>query len=234
MPDPRLAREGGMSLDRIDVHDHAALFFLTSEEKERCLGKLVSLACHRDEACIFVMRREDDGVVRNIMSIAGLNRDRLSTEDRMSLVDPREELVGQEVTASLLLDIIEDLIDSSLDKGFTAVRLFTDMDLIGELLAGQELMIYESLSNELFDEKNAIGFCLVNATSNSPSVMSSIITHPTLIIKGYVCLNHFFMPPDEFSRLIGDLPSMHFMLDKLLEIQMSEFVPRSSGRTSRR
>ncbi|MFA5314094.1 MAG: MEDS domain-containing protein [Methanomassiliicoccales archaeon] len=209
-------------MDRIDVHEHAALYFQTHEERDRCLCRLVCIACQRDEACIFVMRKEDDESVRNVLSMAGLKRDCLSKDGRISLMDPREELTGQEGSASLLLDIVGGLIDRSLDKGYTAVRMFTDMDLLSELLAEPDLMMYESLSNELFDEKNALGFCLVNAMTGSPSVMSSIVTHPTLIIKGFACSNHFFMPPDEFSKLFGSLPSMHFILDKLLEIQMSE------------
>ncbi|MCE5297012.1 MAG: MEDS domain-containing protein [Euryarchaeota archaeon] len=221
MPDPRTAHEGNISLDRMDVHEHAALFFQTQEERDRCLCRMVCLACQRDEACIFVMRREDDESVRNVLSMAGLKRDCLSKDGRISLVDPREELTGQEGSASLLLDFIGGLIDQSLDKGYTAVRLFNDMDLLGELLAEPDLMMYESLSSELFDEKNAIGLCLVNATTGGPSAMRSIVTHPTLIIRGFACSNHFFMPPDELSRLFGSLPSIHFILDKLLEIQMS-------------
>jgi len=227
MPDVR-ATDSGLLLEKIDVHDHVVLFFQTDEERDRCLACLVRTACRRNEACVFVTKRQHEEKVRDILVKAGLKRECLAKDGRITLIDPMEQFDGLAGDASLLLDMIGSAVDRLLDKGFTAVRLFNDMDRLNEVLPSNEVALFESLSNELYDEKKAVGICIVDVTEPRSNIMSAITTHPLMIIKGCVCSNHFYVRPEEYSRLNGLFPSAAFILDRLLEIQMSEVLTDGS------
>ncbi|QLH74414.1 MAG: PAS domain S-box protein [Methanomassiliicoccales archaeon] len=216
-----------MGLDKLDVHDHVAFYYEDHENMVTLLSRVLRLVSDRKEACVFLASEEKEQIVKGILDDTAVGQICIGMDGSAKVPHPYTGL-ERPPTAESMLAVLGDTIDLATDEGYNAVWVFTESEHLKRMMGQKEHISFESLSNKVFEEKRAVGVCMIDAYGGRSTIMNSIMTHPTLLIKGHVCRNHFYMDPEKCSRVDAGPPNMNFILDKLLEVQMSELEGRCS------
>jgi PAS domain S-box-containing protein len=85
------------------------------------------------------------------------------------------------------------------------------------------------------DTERVACICLYDSENGSHSeVLAAVSTHPSLVIRGFVCRNYFYTPPEEFAQTGGCLPEAKQLLEKMLDIQICQIslADEDSGETN--
>ena len=94
---------------------------------------------------------------------------------------------------------------------------------------------FESVWNESVDSERVSCIRLYDGENSTHSeVLAAVSTHPSLVIRGFVCRNYFYVPPEEFVRTGESLPEAKQLLEKMLDIQICQIslADEDSGETN--
>jgi PAS domain S-box-containing protein len=128
-----------------------------------------------------------------------------------------------------MIAIFEDQIQEALDNGFTGLRAFRSSFIpaaFGNMGLNLDL---ESKLGRVVSEKKAVRFSLYDLNVQEPDVIiSAIFSHPIIVLRGIVCNNFFFIPPDQLLSPKGGSPEMHRLMDNLVDVHYNELSLKES------
>jgi signal transduction histidine kinase len=189
------------ALEGLGPHDHQSLIYEGPEDRLAVAVPFVRIGLDRGEKCIYIADDGAEAGLRDAMSAQGIDVERaiatgslvLATKDSAFLkhgsFDPEwMPAFWRETTAE------------ALRQGFSALRATGETEF---LLSGApglgRWMEYESRLTEVLADLNCFALCQYNRQILSPEQILDIIrTHPTVIYRGVVCRNIYYVPPDEF------------------------------------
>ena len=90
------------------------------------------------------------------------------------------------------------VIDDAIDQGFTGLRLFNSAYLPEALRDSDVHLNYSSSMGRIFSENKVVRISLYDLNQQEPEVIiNAILSHPTIILRGIVCSNFFYVPTEQ-------------------------------------
>jgi signal transduction histidine kinase len=189
------------ALERLGPHDHQSLIYESLEDRFAVAIPFIRIGLDRGEKCIYIADDGTEAALRDSMSAQGIDVERaiatgslvLATKDSAFLkhgsFDPEwMPTFWREATAE------------ALHQGFSALRATGETEFVLSGAPGLgRWMEYESRLTQVLADLNCFALCQYNRQILSPEQILDVIrTHPTVIYRGVVCRNIYYVPPDEF------------------------------------
>ena len=225
-----------LSLERIDIHDHVACFFRNEGERARGMARLARIGMERNERCYCLLGECQEGDVRHALRELGMNENEVRYSPALRFLNAEELFLGGDgFSEDRILDRLLEMVHSSLSEGYGGTRFILEADPIVKRIGHERFGRFESVWNESVDTERVACICLYDSENSSHSeVLAAVSTHPSLIIRGFVCRNYFYNPPEEFAQTGGCLPEAKQLLEKMLDIQICQIslADEDSGETN--
>ena len=189
------------ALEGLGPHDHQSLIYESPEDRFAVAIPFIRIGLDRGEKCIYIADDGTEAALRDAMSAQGIGVERaiatgslvLATKDSAFLkhgsFDPEwMPTFWREATAE------------ALHEGFSALRATGETEFVLSGAPGLgRWMEYESQLTHVLADLNCFALCQYNRQLLSPEQILDVIrTHPTVIYRGVVCRNIYYVPPDEF------------------------------------
>jgi signal transduction histidine kinase len=189
------------ALEQLGPNGHHALIYESPDERFGVAIPFIRIGLDRGEKCIYIADDGTEESVREAMVARGLDVERaiaaeslvLETKDGAFLkhgsIDPeRMHTFWKNATAE------------ALRQGFSALRATggTEWVLNGAHRL-EQWIAYESQLTDVMAGLNCFALCHYNRELFPPEIILDVIrTHPTVIYRGVVCRNVYYVPPDEY------------------------------------
>lgn len=224
MPCSHPVMERNLSLEKIDLHDHVACFYRNETERVRLIAKLVRIGMERNERCFCLMSEIGDAQVRQGLRDLGMKENEVRYSPSLVFLKAEEFFLGGDGFATeRCLDGLIDMVRAAEGEGYGGARFICDAAPIVRRIGYEQFGQFESCWNDSVDTENISCICLYDSEDGSQvEVLGAVSTHPTLVVRGFVCRNFFYHPPEEFARTGSAFPEAKQLLEKMLDIQISE------------
>jgi PAS domain S-box-containing protein len=215
------------SLRSIDLHDHVAVIYESQQKKVEVLAELCRIGLERNERCILATVEGKD--IGMHLRQAGLDVDSATARGALIIEDVNDlPMKERHFDTHMMISKFEKATADALDNGFSGVRA------IGSSFSsafGSTISLHE-LGSELVrmtTEKNVIVIGLFDLNVQEPEVIiNAILSHPIIVLRGIVCNNFFYIPPDHFSTPKGGSPEMYRLMDNLIDVHHNELKLKES------
>ncbi|MBN1427977.1 MAG: PAS domain S-box protein [Anaerolineae bacterium] len=187
------------AFERVAAHEHLCLPYETDEERIDVVSPLVRLGLERNEKCLYITN-EPHGILtalqaREIDTEAAIQSGALcitAWED----VFPGQTCFSPDTAGSFVIDMAQ----RAKDEGFPVLRVMLEITQLWE--DGPDtahLMTYEAQLAKAAAASDTLIVCLYDRRRCKPAIMlNAIRAHPVIMIRGAVCQNFQYLPPDEF------------------------------------
>ncbi|MBN1313551.1 MAG: PAS domain S-box protein [Anaerolineae bacterium] len=208
--------------EQVSLHDHLCLPYETGEEQIEAIAPLVHLGLKRNEKCLYITNAAGVDVTLAAMQDRGIDAGAAAQSGALSLVSWEsicldEDCFSPDVTARFITEVARQ----SKDEGFSALRVFVEMTQILEAEPGIETLVaYEDHIAKIAPMLDVLLVCLYNRQCCRPEILlDALRIHPMIMVKGIVCENFQYVPPQEL--LVPDRSALE--VDRLL----TSFLERS-------
>ncbi len=225
-----------LSLEKIDIHDHVACFYRDEGERARGIARLARIGMERNERCYCILGECHEGDVRQALRELGMKENEVRYSPALHFLKAEELFLGgDEFSEDRCLDRLIEMVRSSESEGYGGTRFILEADPIVKRIGHDRFGRFESVWNESVDTERVACICLYDGENDSHSeVLAAVSTHPSLVIRGFLCRNYFYTPPEEFAQTGGCLPEAKQLLEKMLDIQICQIslADEDSGETN--
>jgi signal transduction histidine kinase len=194
------------ALEQFGPHDHLCSVYETSEEQLAVAIPFIRIGLDRNEKCLYIADDFNVETVREAMYEDGIEVDDLVRSGRLVLGTKEDAyLKNERFDPEWMFTFWKTAADQAVAEGFSALRATGETEwVVRAQAAGMERwMEYESRLTDALAESNAFALCQYNLRRFKPEVVLDIIrTHPTVIYRGTVCRNFYYLPPQAF--MAGD------------------------------
>ena len=188
------------TLEQLAPPDHLCSIYESPEEHFAVAVPFIRIGLERGEKCIYIADDGTEAIVRNAMYGGGIDVERaIATE---SLVLEKKEaayLKHGSFDPQWMFTFWRDATADATSRGFTALRVTGETEWVIRGAPGLERwMEYESRLMHMLARHNCVALCQYNRQLFPPELVLDIIrTHPTVIYRGVVCRNLYYVPTDE-------------------------------------
>jgi PAS domain S-box-containing protein len=224
MPGPHPVMERNLSLEKIDLHDHVACFYRNETERVRLIAKLVRIGMERNERCFCLLGEVSEAQVRQGLRDLGMRENEVRYSPSLVFLKAEDFFLGGEgFVTDRCLDGLNDMVRAAEGEGYAGARFIIDSAPIVKRIGYDRFGHFESCWNDSVDTDKIACVCLYDSEGGSHGeVLGAVSTHPSLVVRGFVCRNFFYHPPDEFALTGSAFPEAKQLLEKMLDIQISE------------
>ena len=216
------------SLSSIDLHDHAAVIYDSQRNKIEVLAELCRIGLERNELCLIVTHgwKETEMHLRS----AGIDVDAASARGALIFQDiagifPTRESLDPGKTIVLF----EEMIHKVIDQGFSGLRMFNSPYLPNHFEDVGVHLDFVSKMSQILSEKKVVWVSFYDLNEQEPDVIiNAILSHPTIVLRGIVCNNFFYVPPDQLLRPKGGAVEMNRLLDSLIDVHHNQITLKQS------
>ena len=186
----------------LDRHRHICAFFNGAEEEHRLLRSFISEGLERGDKGFHIVEPDlRDEYVRRLASGGRMDVDRALASGQLEVVPwGQAYLRGDRFEQDAMLELIEELLQSSATAGYPLTRLIAHMEwALLDKLGVDDLLEYETRLNYVLPKYEDPVICTYDLSKFAADVaMDAMRTHPMVIIGGVLLENPFFVPPDQF------------------------------------
>jgi len=190
------------ALEQAAPHDHLSLVYESSEEHYGVAIPFIQLGLDRGEKCVYIADEGTDAMARDAMYARGIDVERAVANKSLVLETKDGAFLrhGGSFDADWMPAFWREATAEALDEGFSALRATGETDWVLCGARGVERwMEYESRLTEVLAGLNCFALCQYNEKVFPPDLLLDVIrTHPTVIYRGVVCRNMYYVPPDEY------------------------------------
>jgi signal transduction histidine kinase len=189
------------ALGQLAPHDHQSLIYENPEERFSVAIPFIRIGLDRGDKCVYIA---DDGkkeAVQQAMHAQGIDVERaIATESLVLETTKTVFLKHGYFDADSMPKFWGDAAAEATRQGFPALRATGETEwLFGAPQGGDRWMEYESRLTHVLAGLSCFALCQYNREILPPEVILDVIrTHPTVIYRGVVCRNMYYVPPDEF------------------------------------
>ena len=194
----------------------------------------IRIGLDRGEKCIYIADDGTEAVVRDAMHAEGIDVERAIATDRLVLGKKEAAYLKHgSFDPEWMFTFWADATAEAMRQGFSALRATGETEWVLRGGPGLERwMEYESRLTHMLAHHNCFALCQYNRQLFPPELVLDVIrTHPTVIYRGVVCRNLYYVPPDE---LLGDNGAAREVERLLTNIREREtIVPEPVGPVTR-
>jgi signal transduction histidine kinase len=189
------------SLEQVGLHDHLCSIYETSEERLAVAIPFLRIGLDRGEKCIYIV---DDGtmaMMRDELCAEGIDVERAIATNRLVLETKEAAYLKHgSFDPEWMFTFWAKATGEAVRQGFSALRAAGETEWVLRGAAGLERwMEYESRFTRVLAGLSCSVLCQYNRRLFPPELILDIIrTHPTVVYRGVVCRNMYYVPPDEF------------------------------------
>ena len=189
------------ALEQLGPHEHFCSIYESPEEHYAVAIPFIRIGLDRGEKCIYIA---DDGMVgdvRQAMQKDGIDVDRAIASNALELATKEQAYLEHgSFRPDWMYTFWKEATQLALSEGFSALRATGETEWV--LRGGRGLerwMEYESKLTHTLSESRCSALCQYNRRLFPPELILDVIrTHPTVVYRGTVCRNLYYVPPDEF------------------------------------
>src|ERR1700730_4993559 len=217
------------ALEQLAPHDHLCSIYESSKERSDVAIPFIRIGLDRGEKCIYIADDGTEAVVRDAMQAEGIDVERALATD--SLVLEKKEvayLKHGSFDPEWMFTFWADATAEAMSQGFSALRVTGETEWVLRGAPGLERwMEYESRLTHMLAHLNCFALCQYNRRLFPPELVLDIIrTHPTVIYRGVVCRNMYYVPPDELLGTNQAAREVERLLTSIREREEVEYTLR--------
>jgi PAS domain S-box-containing protein len=216
------------ALEALAPHDHLCSIYESPEEHFAVAVPFIRIGLDRGEKCIYVADDGTEDQVRDAMQAEGIDVD-LAIATNTLVLCGREGLYlkNGSFDPDWMHSFWTHTTAEALTQGFAALRATGETGwLLGGVPGIDRWLEYESRMNHILARHNCTALCQYNRRLFPPELILDVIrTHPTVIYRGVVCRNMYYVPPEELlepnnaakevDRLLGNIRDREEIEDAL-------------------
>jgi PAS domain S-box-containing protein len=188
------------ALEELAPPDHLCVIYETPEEYFAVAVPFIRIGLDRGEKCVYIADDGNESAVRDAMRAGGIDVERAVAAGRL-VMEKRNAayLKDGSFDPERMLAYWENATADALRGGFSALRATGETDWVVAGAEGIERWIeYESRFAHILARHRCLALCQYNRWLFPPEIILNVVrTHPTVILRGAVCRNMYYVPPDE-------------------------------------
>jgi PAS domain S-box-containing protein len=188
------------ALEQLAPHDHLCSIYESPEERLAVAVPFIRIGLDRGEKCIYIADNGTEAVVRDAMSAGGIDVERAIATDSLVLGNKEAAYLKHgSFNPQWMFTFWADATAEAMRQGFSALRATGETEWVVRGAPGLERWIeYESRLTHTLAQHHCLALCQYNRRLFPPEVVLDVLrTHPTVVYRGVVCRNMYYVPPDE-------------------------------------
>jgi signal transduction histidine kinase len=189
------------ALGQLGPHDHLCSIYENLDEYLAVAIPFIRIGLNRGEKCIYIADDGTEAVVRDAMYADGIDVERAISTDCLVLAKKEATYLKHgSFDPEWMFTFWEEATAKAVSQGFPALRATGETEWVLRGAPGLERwMEYESRLTHLLAHYNCFALCQYNRRLFPPELVLDVVrTHPTVIYRGVVCRNMYYVPADEF------------------------------------
>jgi signal transduction histidine kinase len=177
------------------------LIYESPEDRFAVAIPFIRIGLDRGEKCIYIADDGAEAALRDAMSAQGIDVERAIATGSLVLATKDSAFLRHgSFDPEWMPTFWREATTEALHQGFSALRATGETEFVLSGAPGLgRWMEYESRLTEVLADLNCFALCQYNRQLLSPEQIVDVIrTHPTIIYRGVVCRNIYYVPPDEF------------------------------------
>ena len=217
------------ALEQLAPHDHLCSIYESPEEHLAVAIPFIRIGLDRGEKSIYIADDGTEAAVRDAMSAAGIDVERAIATG--SLVLEKKEaayLKHGSFDPQWMFTFWAEATADAMRHGFSALRATGETEWVARGAPGLERWIeYESRLTQTLADHKCLALCQYNRRLFPPEVILDVLrTHPTVIYRGAVCRNMYYVPPDELLGTNQTVREVERLLTRIREREEIEYTLR--------
>jgi two-component system, NarL family, sensor kinase len=217
------------ALEQLSPPDHLCSIYESHEEHFAVAIPFIRIGLDRGEKCIYIADDGTEAIVRDAMYAGGIDVERAIAKE--GLVLQKKEAAYLKHGAfdpEWMFTFWTDASDEAMRQGFSALRVTGETEWALRGAPGLERwMEYESRVTHTLARHNCVVLCQYNRRLFPAELVLDVIrTHPTVIYRGVVCRNMYYVPPDELLGTNQAAREVERLLTNIREREEVEYTLR--------
>ena len=189
------------ALEQVAPHDHLSLVYERPEDHYAVSIPFIRIGLERREKCIYIADDGTEALVRDAMAAQGIDVEQATATQKLVLETKDGPFLKHGAfDAERMPRFWKDATTEAMRQGFSALRATGETEwLVGGVRGVDRWVEYESRLTQVLAGLNCFALCQYNLELLPPDLVLDVIrTHPTIIYRGVICPNMYYVPPDEF------------------------------------
>jgi signal transduction histidine kinase len=189
----------------------------------------IRIGLDRGEKCIYIADEGSEAAVRDAMDGAGIDVERAIATGSLVLEKKEDAYLKRgSFDPQWMFTFWAAAAADAKHQGFSALRATGETEWVARGAPGLERWIeYESRMTHTLAHHNCLALCQYNRRLFPPQVILDVIrTHPTVIYRGVVCRNMYYVPPDELLGTNQSAREVERLLTRIREREEIEYTLR--------
>jgi PAS domain S-box-containing protein len=217
------------ALERLGPHDHLCSIYESPEEHFAVAMPFIRIGLERGEKCIYIADDGTEAAVRDAMHAEGIDVEQAIALESLVLENKEAAYLKHGLfDPEWMFKFWSEASAEAMRQGYSALRATGETEWVSRGAPGIERWIeYESRMTHMMARHNCIGLCQYNRQLMTPELVLDVIrTHPTVIYRGVVCRNMYYVPPDELLGTNQAAREVERLLTNIREREEVEFTLR--------
>ncbi len=192
------------ALEQLRPHEHLCSIYESPEEHFAVAIPFVRIGLDRGEKCIYIADDGAEAVVRDAMATEGIDVERAIATHKLILAEKKDTYLKRGFfDPEWMFTFWPSAAEEARSQGFRALRVTGETEWVLRGAQGLERWLeYESRLTHMLTQHECLALCQYDRQLVPPELVLDVIrTHPTVIYRGVVGRNMYYVPPDE---LLGE------------------------------
>ena len=220
------------ALEQLAPHTHLCSIYESPEEHFAVAIPFIRIGLDRGEKCIYIADDGTEAAVRDAMYAGGIDVERAIATGKLVLEKKEAAYLKHgSFDPEWMFTFWADATAEAMRQGFSALRATGETEWVLRGAPGLERWIeYESRMTHMLARYNCVPLCQYNRRLFPPELVLDVIrTHPTVIYRGVVCRNMYYVPPDEFLGPDQAAREVERLLTNIREREEIEYSPPAAA-----
>lgn len=232
------------------LHDHVCGIYDHHEDQFGPACSFIKAGLEQGEQCLYIAEHLKPSEFGKLLEQHGVNVAATMHAGALLVLSGKEmrlKLGG--FTPEAMLTFLAQAERKAIEAGFAAFRLAADMTwLRKDNIAAEDMFLYESELNKLFQTRRIIGLCqYARDHFHSKLLVAAAETHPLMVYNHTVCDNFYYVPPEEYlkadaaemklTRLLYNIVTrerlMHYLLSREIPLPADNAQPSAAATAAR-
>jgi signal transduction histidine kinase len=225
------------ALEQLAPPDHLCSIYESPQEYFAVAIPFIRIGLDRREKCVYIVDDEPEPVVRDALVAEGIDVERAIATD--SLVLKKKEVAYLKhgtFDPDWMFTFLAGARAEATSQGFSGLRLVGDTEWVARGAPGRERWVeYEIRLAQGVAKNNCLALCQYDRRLFSPELILDVIrTHPTVIYRGTVCRNMYYVPPEELLATNHAAREVERLLTRIREREEIEYTLRQQRAEAQR
>ena len=189
------------AMEMLRPHDHVCLVYEDRHEWEESVMPFLAAGLRRNQKCIYIVDAHTGKQVEGLLGKEGVEVKNAESSGQFEILKEKDAYTQHGYfDPDMMIEFMVSETGKAIAEGYAAMRLSGEMSWALRGRTGSEkLLEYESKLNRFFRNHSSLAICQYDLNRFSPEVIRGVIlTHPLVLVNGYLYQNYNYMEPEEF------------------------------------